>query len=50
MKNSICADWFNEEALQNELKSYFMGNIQSSFHIWQVIGLIKLQSFQSSKL
>ncbi len=29
--------WFNKAALQKELKLYFEGNRQSSFHIWQCI-------------
>ena len=37
--NSEYSNWFNKEALENELKIYFEGNIQSSFHIWQYIGL-----------
>ena len=42
LENSVYADWFDKEALQKELKSYFEGNIQSSFHIWQVIGLYEM--------
>lgn len=42
LENSVYADWFNKESLESELRSYFEGNIQSSFHIWQGIGLIKL--------
>ncbi|GHC59919.1 asparagine synthase (glutamine-hydrolyzing) [Ulvibacter litoralis] len=29
--------WFNTEKLQNELKAYFEGDRDSSFHIWQWI-------------
>ena len=42
LENSVYADWFDKEALQKELKSYFEGNIQSSFHVWQVIGLYEM--------
>lgn len=36
------SSWFNEDELQKELSIYFKGNSQSSFHIWQVIGLCDL--------
>lgn len=39
---SSYANWFNLESLQKELKSYFSGNIQSSFHIWQCISLYEI--------
>jgi asparagine synthase (glutamine-hydrolysing) len=42
LKNSVYSDWFDKEALQNELKSYFEGNIQSSFHIWQCISFCEM--------
>lgn len=37
LESSVYANWFNNESLREELKSYFGGNIQSSFHIWQCI-------------
>lgn len=50
LENSVYADWFDKEALQDELKSYFEGNIQSSFHVWQVIGLLLILSeFETPK-
>lgn len=39
VENSTASGWFNSEELQKELKLYFEGNIQSSFHIWQCISL-----------
>jgi len=39
LKSSVYSNWVNKESLDKELKSYFEGNIQSSFHIWQCIGL-----------
>ena len=39
IEKSNYSNWFNREELQNELKLYSEGNIQSSFHIWQVIAL-----------
>ena len=50
LKNSSCSSWFEEAALEKELQCYFEGNRQSSFHIWQCIGLFLTQPFQSSKL
>lgn len=47
LENSVYADWFDKEALQKELKSYFEGNIQSSFHVWQVIGLYEMLKSKS---
>ncbi len=32
-------NWFNIEELQKELQLYINGNSQSSFHIWQCLGL-----------
>jgi len=44
------SSWFNEEDLQKELGLYFEGKRQSSFHIWQVIGLfLSLSVFQTVK-
>lgn len=37
-KSEFC-EWFDKGALQKELQNYFEGNNQSSFHIWQCIGL-----------
>jgi asparagine synthase (glutamine-hydrolysing) len=42
LERSVYSDWFNKEALENELKKYFEGNIQSSFHIWQCISLYEI--------
>ena len=36
------ADWFNKEELQKEVRLYFEGNIQSSFHIWQCISFYEM--------
>ncbi|MCV9931243.1 asparagine synthase (glutamine-hydrolyzing) [Flavobacterium sp. LS1R47] len=36
------AKWFNKESLHKELKKYFDGNIQSSFHIWQCISFYEM--------
>lgn len=35
-------EWFDKKALQKELESYFQGNQQSSFHIWQWISAAML--------
>lgn len=42
LENSVYASWFSKESLQKELKSYFEGNIQSGFHIWQCISLYEM--------
>jgi len=42
LEKSVYSSWFNKNALKNELKSYFDGNIQSSFHIWQCISLYEM--------
>ena len=39
LENSVYSNWFDKESLEKELESYFEGNIQSSFHIWQCISL-----------
>lgn len=39
LENSSCSSWFAIETLEKELQLYFDGNIQSSFHIWQCVGL-----------
>jgi len=47
LESSVYANWFNKQSLRNELKSYFEGNIQSGFHIWQCISfheMLKLQN------
>jgi asparagine synthase (glutamine-hydrolysing) len=44
LENSNYSNWFNKEVLRNELKSYFEGNIQSSFHIWQCISLNQINN------
>jgi asparagine synthase (glutamine-hydrolysing) len=33
------SSWFDKASLEKELKGYFEGRIQSSFHIWQCISL-----------
>ncbi|WNM20259.1 asparagine synthase (glutamine-hydrolyzing) [Flavobacterium capsici] len=35
-------NWFNKSELENELNSFFNGNNQSSFHIWQWINTAQL--------
>jgi asparagine synthase (glutamine-hydrolysing) len=42
LENSEYSKWFEIEELRKELKNYFKGNIQSSFHIWQCISLCDL--------
>ena len=42
IETGIHADWFNKEELQKELRTYFEGNIQSSFHIWQCISFYQM--------
>lgn len=42
LENTAYSNWFDKEALQNELSSYFEGNIQSSFHIWQCISFCEM--------
>ncbi|ESU20790.1 asparagine synthetase [Flavobacterium cauense R2A-7] len=32
-------EWFDKKELRNELESYFKGNQESSFHIWQWVNL-----------
>ncbi|MDL2143360.1 asparagine synthase (glutamine-hydrolyzing) [Flavobacterium tructae] len=49
IENAVQAVWFNKEALQKEVKSYFEGNIQSSFHIWQYISLYEMLKVSSNK-
>lgn len=47
LENSVYSSWFDLESLRDELNSYFEGNIQSSFHIWQCIslyGMLKIES------
>jgi asparagine synthase (glutamine-hydrolysing) len=39
LENSYCSSWFDEASLEKELQCYLEGNMQSSFHIWQCIGL-----------
>ena len=39
LENSSCSSWFDKEELRQELQLYFDGNIHSSFHIWQCVGL-----------
>lgn len=45
MENSSYSGWFDKEQLQKELQLYFDGNIQSSFYVWQCIGLIETIKF-----
>lgn len=42
LEHSDYAKWFDKESLQKELKAYFEGNIQSSFHIWQCISFYEM--------
>jgi len=42
LENSVYSNWFNKKFLQDEVKSYFDGNIQSSFHIWQCISFFEI--------
>ncbi|RVT75894.1 asparagine synthase (glutamine-hydrolyzing) [Flavobacterium sufflavum] len=42
LENSVYSNWFDKDSLENELKSYFEGNIQSSFHLWQCISLYEI--------
>lgn len=50
LKNSSYSNWFDAANLENELESYFDGSIQSSFHIWQCIGLfLTLSEFKTLK-
>lgn len=46
LENSSCSSWFEEACLEKELQHYFEGNMQSSFHIWQVIGLNEILKFK----
>jgi asparagine synthase (glutamine-hydrolysing) len=39
IKTSSFSAWFDLDELKEELDAYFMGNNQSSFHIWQCISL-----------
>lgn len=50
LENSVHAKWFNKEVLKNELKSYFEGNIQSSFHIWQCISFYEILAMAGSTI
>jgi asparagine synthase (glutamine-hydrolysing) len=49
IENAVQVEWFNKEALQDEIKSYFDDNIQSSFHIWQYISLYEMLKVSSNK-
>jgi asparagine synthase (glutamine-hydrolysing) len=49
LESSVYTSWFNVESLQNELKSYFEGNIQSSFHIWQCISFYEMLRIRQQK-
>ena len=46
--NSDHSAWFNKKGLENELKSYLDGNIQSSFHIWQCISLYEMMEIKKN--
>jgi asparagine synthase (glutamine-hydrolysing) len=48
IEDSKYAAWFDRESLEKELQRYFEGNIQSSFHIWQCIGLFLIQPFREA--
>jgi asparagine synthase (glutamine-hydrolysing) len=50
LKNYSCSSWFDEASLEKELQHYFEGNIQSSFHVWQCVGLfLTLSEFETLK-
>ena len=50
LKKSSYSNWFDAANLEKELQCYFEGNTQSSFHIWQCIGLfLTLSEFQTLK-
>ena len=40
LKKNKYSKWFDENGLEKELEHFLDGNIQSSFHIWQLIGLL----------
>jgi asparagine synthase (glutamine-hydrolysing) len=42
IENSNCNHWFNWTELIHELHTFLEGNIQSSFHIWQLISLSEI--------
>lgn len=42
IENSEYANWFNEAEIKNEITHYFEGNIQSSFHIWQLMSVSEM--------
>lgn len=42
IENSEYANWFNETEIKNEITHYFEGNIQSSFHIWQLMSVSEM--------
>jgi len=42
LESSVYSNWFDKKSLRDELKSYFDGNIQSGFHIWQCISLCEM--------
>lgn len=44
LSSSSFCHWFNREELMKELRFYFEGNIQSSFHIWQCISLCQIMN------
>lgn len=46
LENSSCSSWFNKTSLEKELQHYFEGNIQSSFYVWQCIGLNEILKFK----
>jgi asparagine synthase (glutamine-hydrolysing) len=46
LENSSYSNWFAIETLEKELQRYFEGNTQSSFHIWQCIGLNEILKFK----
>jgi asparagine synthase (glutamine-hydrolysing) len=42
IENSEYANWFNETEIKKEITHYFEGNIQSSFHIWQLMSVSEM--------
>ncbi len=42
IENSEYANWFNRAEIKKEITHYFEGNIQSSFHIWQLMSVSEM--------
>ncbi|MRX67894.1 asparagine synthase (glutamine-hydrolysing) [Flavobacterium resistens] len=53
LEKSEYSDWFDNKVLKTELESYFQGNSQSSFHIWQCISfyeMLKRSNFKTHNI